>query len=48
MLFNDFLGYLVDGKCAWVPKGFNGIVWDMVLEIIRIQGLNVITEPTTM
>ena len=48
ILFNDFLGYLIDGKCAWIPKGLNGIIWDMVLEIIKIQGLNIIIEANTM
>lgn len=45
-LFNDFLGYLVDQKTVWIPKGLGVIIWDLIIEIIKIQGLNIISETT--
>lgn len=38
-LLAELLSYIVEGKSLrWVPKGMSGIVWDLVLEICRLQG----------
>lgn len=42
-MFNDFLNYLIEQKNQWIPKGLNVIIWDLILEIIKVQKLNIIS-----
>lgn len=38
-LMSELLSYIVETKSLrWIPKGLMGLVWDIVLEICRLQG----------
>lgn len=38
-ILNEFVCHVVEGKqISWVPKNLTGIIWDLMLEIVRLQG----------
>lgn len=42
-LLGEFLAYVVENKnVQWIPKGMLGIVWDIILDSVSLQGARII------
>jgi hypothetical protein len=48
-LLGELLSYIVENKTlTWIPKGMLGIVWDLVLEAVKLQGSRIVQRPELM